>query len=86
MNNPLPQSNVLAAIGSAVVVSVICTWTISTHFQAQTQREFDRIHRRLDALTGHVEYARGEPIGAPAPMDELWDMPEAPEPAEEGDL
>ena len=82
MTNPLPQSNVLAAIGSAVVVSVICTWTISTYFQEQIQREFDRVHSRLDAMTGAVEsYSSASPQSAT--MSDLWasepeEVPDAP--------
>ena len=77
MTNPLPQSNVLASIGSAVVVSVICTWTISTHFQSQTQREFDRIHDRLNAIVSTFEPQYASPSSVAA---EAWEMPDAPEP------
>ena len=80
MNNPLPQSNVLAAIGSAVVVSVICTWTISTHFQSQNEREFDRVHTRLDTIVSKIT-ARIEPLSTPA--DSVWEMPAAPDLPEE---
>lgn len=73
MNSPLPQSNVLAAIGSAVVVSVICSWTIATYFQSQIQREFDRVHSRLDAMTASATY--GSP---PIFSDSLGDEDEDP--------
>ena len=76
----LPQSNVLASIGSAVVVSVICTWTIATHFQESTKREFDRIHSRLDAIVSTFS-----PQYASPSQDEMWEMPDAPEMPVEGE-
>ena len=79
----LPQANVLASIGSAVVVSVICTWTIATHFQEQTQRDFDRVHARLDSIVSTFEPKYASPRSVAT--EDVWEMPAAPEMPAEGE-
>ena len=69
VDTELPKSNVLITVGSSIVLSVCCMWGVQTHFYRTTlgitQREFDRIHRRMDMLESRTT---------------VWEMPAAPMP------
>lgn len=66
VDTELPKSNVLLTVGSSIVLSVCCMWAIQTHFYRTTleitQREFDRIHARLNMLESRSTHWDGKPI------------------------
>ena len=80
MNKDLSQS-ALTALGSAVVASVIVSWTLTTFTLGRIDRELDQIHNRLRSA---YEPVYASPAGEDAMSDEAgeddtWEMPEAPE-------
>ena len=73
MNKDLPSS-ALVAIGSAVVASVLVTWTLTTFMLSRIDREMDQLHRAV-----RYEYMMPADAGE-EPMDiEEPEVPEAPE-------
>jgi hypothetical protein len=69
-------ADMLAAIGSAVVASVVVSWTLTNFTMSRIDRELDQIHRRYGPS---VHYAMpsdeaddiGEPLDVPEMPDEI---------------